>query len=63
MKIKTICFWCGKSHRTNKPKKCKDASILMSKICKKLPVWQAMHVVERYGILGLELLKTEFKIK
>lgn len=58
-KVKTICFWCGKSHKKSPPKKCKDSSILMSAVCKKMPAWQVMRALEMMGRAGLDALAIE----
>lgn len=57
-KNKTICFWCGKSHKKT-PAKCKENSLLMSRVCEKVETWKAMRALEVYGIDGLRVLGRE----
>lgn len=62
MKTKTICLWCGKDHKAKHPKACREYSHLMSAICKKVPVYQVMHMLHVYGTIALHILAAELNI-
>jgi hypothetical protein len=62
--MRSICLWCGKSHRSEKtrPMTCKNTSKLMSAVCKKIPVWQAMRALEMGGVPALHQVARELKL-
>lgn len=52
--MKTMCFFCGKSHRTKKPKRCTEAGAKMSALVRQVPTWVVMRVLEVHGVKALD---------
>jgi hypothetical protein len=54
-RIKSICLWCGKDHKSKKPAKCKDASVKASSLIEQgVPMWVLMAVLHRHGLKALD---------
>lgn len=47
--MKTICLWCGKSHKRT-PKDCSELSKKASSVIKKgVPTWVLMGMLDKFG--------------
>lgn len=62
-RVRTMCLWCGKDHRGQSPKECKEKSLTMSAVCKKIEVWKAMRVLEVYGYDGLYAVAVDLGLR
>jgi len=61
-KPQSFCFWCGKSHKENPPEECKRLSRTMNAVCKSVPTWKVMVLLEQYGTPGLYQLAAELRV-